>query len=1286
MQPVRQEICYQERRILYVYFLIRLLVGVCSTPYEYDATLTFTVSIQESARPGEEVYNFQDTLESDVYSFHILSGNKDERFEMKPNGMLVTRGFLDYDIETHYKLHVSFTDTISVNEATLTVTLLEESDWPPFYNSTCETPAYTGLPKSPIDYSLFDIQAVIGEMKANIRLRDLIRESNTDNGHCGIHVFIDVIFPLSAICDVPYTLSQQEGPALPEIKLKFYNGRDTFPGRFAQSTLVRSDCLGEISIQQSSTSAPLDVRLSTESPLEAFGIIAIDLKVVSHGCPEGKYGMLCDKDCICQNGATCHGFNGACKCSKRWTGPACDIGHIWILPAGAELSYGQTFNLSCHYNFEVKSAYATVWTFFNGVSSRTLKAPLEQVSHKLQSSELTITHFDGDRVGTYQCSVTDQDGVQYTAEATVTYAASSKPVEGDANFTFTVSIPESSRRGEEVFNFRDALGNNVHSFQILSGNKDDRFKMRLDGILVTHGVLDYDIDAHYKLEILFMENFWENEATLTVTILNESDWPPFYNSTCETPVYRRGHLNPFGHLLFDVSFGDFRMSDIDFAWQDLVLGIDTDNGRCTADIFLSLFEPFSVVWVCDLSKAPYTIDQVQGPPIPIQKLKFYDDRKPLPRNFSIDPLVRYDCIVEMHIEYSTASAPIVVLLSYDRSDMGYFFQTVEIKMDSQGCPPGKYGMLCDKDCICQNGASCHGFNGACNCYRGWTGPACDIAVKELWITPADGKPIYDQIFVLSCHHNFDINSAYGTVWKFFNGSSSRILQGPLEYISYNEHKSELTITHFDGERVGTYGCSVIDQDGVEYTTETNVTYAECAENLFGDFCNNTCNCTHAVECDRSLGCICLDGWTEEKCDLDVQAPTITDCPANQTVLADADDNSAIVSWKNTTIIDNSYNPVVFGSNRESGERFSIGKHDIIMWASDQSNNTAFCNFSVFVAKQKRNAGIIKATPLYLWIILVGVFSCAFMLFLYTCFARKKTPYAPVDRQDSELEDYLKEHLPKAALALNVEKKALKIFKEELIGKGEFGRVYKARLTIRGGEKQVAAKTICENSKYILTEYASGGDLKTYLKSRRLICIETETLLINVAKDIANGLYFMSIKQIIHKDIAARNVFLTNKFTAKIGDFGLARDVSEGLGRDNHSLSWPNQHCRVPSRWMPPEFLRDGTFTLESDWWSYGILLWEICSLGGSPMMDVSVENLLEYLRRGRRPVKPEGCTPTAYRLMQRCWHEDRYKRPRPDQLRDVFDYMLLRTPENGSQRFFTQAFKERHDNPPNDDM
>ncbi|XP_070573936.1 fibroblast growth factor receptor 1-like [Ptychodera flava] len=172
---------------------------------------------------------------------------------------------------------------------------------------------------------------------------------------------------------------------------------------------------------------------------------------------------------------------------------------------------------------------------------------------------------------------------------------------------------------------------------------------------------------------------------------------------------------------------------------------------------------------------------------------------------------------------------------------------------------------------------------------------------------------------------------------------------------------------------------------------------------------------------------------------------------------------------------------------------------------------------------------------------------------------------------------------------------------------------------------------------------------------------------------------MSGKGVMHKDIAARNVFLANDFTAKIGDFGLGRDVYERVESDYHSVSWAHHHNRLPLRWMPPEFLLDGTFTLEGDRWSYGILLWEIGSLGDFPMTDVPVENLLEDLQNGKRPVKPEGCTTIAYQIMKSCWHEDRRERRTAEQLMADFDDML-RTPANRSERFFTEDFKERHSN------
>ncbi|XP_070574498.1 uncharacterized protein [Ptychodera flava] len=892
--------------------------------------------------------------------------------------------------------------------------------------------------------------------------------------------------------------------------------------------------------------------------------------------------------------------------------------------------------------------------------------------------------------------------------------ASSKPVGDDGNVNFTVSIPESSKPGEKVFNFQNTFGSDVHSFQILSGNKDERFKITSNGILITNGFLDFDVYAHYRLHISYTVKSWENETTLTVTVLDEISWPPFYNSRCETPVYEGSPIDTGGFQLISILNGDTRQqSRPASALLDLILEVDTDNGRCSADIFVDLFD--SYMYFCDYN---VVFNQIEGPPIPVPEFTYYKDRSVFPRNFSQDSSVRSNCLLEIQMEdfYVNTSAPIGLLMSDVAPSVDIVVNAVKVELVTQGCPEGRYGFFCDKECICQNGATCHGFNGACKCSNGWTGPACDMALKDIWVIPVDANPIYGEILYISCHYSLKVNFN-GTTWAYFNGSSSRVLGSPTEQISYELHSSRLTIAHFNEDRVGTYQCSVTDQDGVQYTANATVTYAGCAENLFGDFCNNTCNCEQAIRCDRSTGCICVDGWAGKLCDFDIQAPNIIDCPGDKTVLAEVDENSAEVSWWNPTIVDNSGQPVVWGSNRKSGERFAIGKHDIIMWASDQSNNTAFCNFSVFVARLEENAGTISI-PVYVWAILVSVVVVIVMLLVYI--AKRQWLYVPLEANDQEFEYYLKEHLPKAAFAWDVERKALKILEDEPIGVGEYGRVYKARLTIRGKEYIAAAKTLCEtrsdaisrknfvnevrclvelvcypnhpniisflgivtigDPKYILTEYASNGDLKDYLMSLRLLDTETETMLIKVARDIAKALSFMSTKGVMHKDIAARNVFLTNDFTAKIGDFGLGRDVYERPPGDYQSLLWANHHDRFPLRWMPPEFLKDGTFSVKSDIWSYGILLWEIGSLGGSPMMGV--ENLLEYLQGGGRPAKPEGCTHPAYRIMRGCWQENRHERPTPDQLNHEF-YCMLSEPAHKSERFFTKAFKERYRNPAN---
>ncbi|XP_014672854.1 PREDICTED: fibroblast growth factor receptor 1-like [Priapulus caudatus] len=160
--------------------------------------------------------------------------------------------------------------------------------------------------------------------------------------------------------------------------------------------------------------------------------------------------------------------------------------------------------------------------------------------------------------------------------------------------------------------------------------------------------------------------------------------------------------------------------------------------------------------------------------------------------------------------------------------------------------------------------------------------------------------------------------------------------------------------------------------------------------------------------------------------------------------------------------------------------------------------------------------------------------------------------------------------------------------------------------------------------------------------------------------------YLASKRIVHRDLAARNVLVCESDVVKISDFGLSRNIYE---QNSYTMM---SGSKVPVKWMAPEALFDQIYTTQSDVWSFGVLLWEIVTLGAAPYPAVvDTGELLWLLKNGYRMAKPDNCRQKIHDIMLACWHSRSVCRPtfadikrRLDQIKDYGPYLASNSFEN----------------------
>ena len=262
----------------------------------------------------------------------------------------------------------------------------------------------------------------------------------------------------------------------------------------------------------------------------------------------------------------------------------------------------------------------------------------------------------------------------------------------------------------------------------------------------------------------------------------------------------------------------------------------------------------------------------------------------------------------------------------------------------------------------------------------------------------------------------------------------------------------------------------------------------------------------------------------------------------------------------------------------------------------------------------------------------------------------------------------------ALAGLEVSSSSIKI--QRVLGSGEFGDVSLAVLTMNGRTMTVAVKTLKSGSSLeamekfkmeaqllssmrhphivevkavcfgsspsmIALEFMSGGDLQSFLKGNAESLIGSGTFgfdSLNAIEQIAEAMAYLERKKVVHRDLAARFwlfiaclgfVMMISCRNILVGDAGLSMVKLSDLGMSRtltSSYYRKTANYRVPAKWMAPESLFDNISTHASDVWSFGVLMWEVMSLGVDPYDDMNAEQAVRAIAGGYRMARPSACS------------------------------------------------------------
>ena len=175
---------------------------------------------------------------------------------------------------------------------------------------------------------------------------------------------------------------------------------------------------------------------------------------------------------------------------------------------------------------------------------------------------------------------------------------------------------------------------------------------------------------------------------------------------------------------------------------------------------------------------------------------------------------------------------------------------------------------------------------------------------------------------------------------------------------------------------------------------------------------------------------------------------------------------------------------------------------------------------------------------------------------------------------------------------------------------------------------------------IVTEYADGGDLSLEIKNQRKEYFK-ESQILDYFTQICLAIKHIHAKHIMHRDLKSQNIFLTKTKLVKLGDFGISKNLN---------CTWEKAKTMIGTPYyLSPEIVNNKQYTIKSDIWSLGVLLYEMMALK-MPFDANSLPMLTLKIIKGNYAPPPQIYTSDLRNLVSQLLSVDPNKRPTADEI------------------------------------